>query len=140
MAVTRHDVLNFFNFCHLGLEFCIYDSDVFICLSQGCAGCKSPASVRHAAAPFDVEINEMELCSILNTPKEGATKVKESSSEVAMDEQPLEEEDDDDEEDEGEEEEGKTQESGQAAAADELRATSGAAEGTARPPQSDMNH
>ncbi|XP_051918264.1 period circadian protein homolog 1b [Hippocampus zosterae] len=104
---------------------------------SGCADCKSPASGRRAAAPFDVEINEMELCGMLKSPKEGATMVKKNSSEAAMDEQPP---DEDDEEDEGEEEEGKTQESGQAATADELRATSGAAEDAARPPQSDMNH
>ncbi|XP_061664684.1 period circadian protein homolog 1b [Syngnathoides biaculeatus] len=107
---------------------------------SGCADCRSPASLPHAA-PFDVEIHEMELCSVLKPPKRGATKVKKSSSEAAMDERPPEEDDEeDDEEDEGQEEGGQTQESAQAVTADKLRATSGAADGEAGPPQSDMSH
>ncbi|XP_077357464.1 period circadian protein homolog 1b isoform X2 [Festucalex cinctus] len=99
---------------------------------NGCAGCKSPTSVPHAA-PYDVEIHEMELCTMVKTQKEGATKVKKSSSEVAMDECPAEEEEEDDEE------EGcKTQETSQTVTADELRATP--AVDNAQPPQSDMSH
>ncbi|XP_061619141.1 period circadian protein homolog 1b [Phyllopteryx taeniolatus] len=98
---------------------------------SGCGDCKSPTSLPHAA-PFDVEIHEMELCTALQPQKKGAAKVKGSSSEAAMDE--------DDEEDEGGQQGGQTHESGQVATADKLRATSGAAEENARPSQSDMSH
>ncbi|XP_049612596.1 period circadian protein homolog 1b [Syngnathus scovelli] len=94
---------------------------------SGCSGCKSPTLVPHAT-PFDVEIHEMELCSVLNTQKE----VKKNSLEAP------EEKEDDDEEDEGDEEEGKSR---QALTADKHRATpEGAEEDNALPPQSDMSH
>ncbi|XP_056156687.1 period circadian protein homolog 1b isoform X2 [Lampris incognitus] len=50
-----------------------------------CTGCKSPPSAP-PTAPFDVEIHEMELCSVLGTPEEGADKPKKDPSETAMDE------------------------------------------------------
>lgn len=49
---------------------------------QGCTGCKSPPP----AAPSDVEIHEMELCSALKAQKEGAREGKTTLPETAMDE------------------------------------------------------
>ncbi|XP_061922071.1 period circadian protein homolog 1b [Entelurus aequoreus] len=69
---------------------------------SSCTDCKSPTSTP-PAAPFDVELHEMELCSVLKT-QEGVA-VKKSTSEAAMVEHHPEEE---------EEEEDKTQKSHQA--------------------------
>lgn len=56
-----------------------------LCLSlQGCVGCKSPPSVP-PAAPFDVEIHEMELCSVLDVTEDGASGEKRMQPETAMD-------------------------------------------------------
>ncbi|XP_047439560.1 period circadian protein homolog 1b isoform X2 [Mugil cephalus] len=83
---------------------------------SGCTGCKSPFSAP-AATPFDVEIHEMELCSMLKPQEENATVTKEALTETAMDEtQPG-------DEDEEEEEKGtKTQENNQDMAAEDPRA------------------
>ncbi|XP_059210771.1 period circadian protein homolog 1b [Centropristis striata] len=59
---------------------------------SGCTGCKSPPAV-HPAAPFDVEIHEMELCSVLKTQEEG----KKNLLETAMDEAHPEDEDEEEE-------------------------------------------
>ncbi|XP_069026073.1 period circadian protein homolog 1b [Embiotoca jacksoni] len=65
---------------------------------SGCAGCKSPPSVL-PAAPFDVEIHEMELCGVLKAQGGGAGKARTNLDETAMDEaHPEEEEDEEDEE------------------------------------------
>lgn len=47
-------------------------------------GCKSPPSVP-PAAPFDVEIHEMELCSVLDVTEDGATGEKRMQLDTAMD-------------------------------------------------------
>uniref|UniRef100_A0A3Q3GXM2 Period circadian clock 1b n=1 Tax=Labrus bergylta TaxID=56723 RepID=A0A3Q3GXM2_9LABR len=91
---------------------------------SGCAGCKSPPTVP-AVAPFDVEIHEMELCSVLKGQEDGS-KGKKSLCETAMDEAHP---DDVDEEEEEEEEEveqknTKTLDSNQEMPAEELRACS----------------
>lgn len=60
------------------------------CLSlQGCVGCKSPPSMP-PAAPFDVEIHEMELCSVLDVTEDGATGEKHVQPDTAMDEREAE--------------------------------------------------
>uniref|UniRef100_UPI0037E91DD9 period circadian protein homolog 1b n=1 Tax=Semicossyphus pulcher TaxID=241346 RepID=UPI0037E91DD9 len=87
---------------------------------SGCAGCKSPPSVP-PAAPFDVEIHEMELCSVLKAQHEGAGKGKKNLLETAMDEAHLEDEDDEDEEQEVEEKGTKTLDSNQDMPAEEQR-------------------
>ncbi|XP_053485212.1 period circadian protein homolog 1b [Ictalurus furcatus] len=51
---------------------------------SGCVGCKSPPSVP-PAAPFDVEIHEMELCSVLDVTEDGASGEKRMQPETAMD-------------------------------------------------------
>lgn len=82
-------------------------------VSQGCAGCKSPPAVA-PTAPFDVEIHEMELCSVLKAQEDGASKGKKDLSETAMDEAQ------DEDEEEVEEEKGtKTQDNNQEMAAEE---------------------
>ncbi|KAM3590031.1 uncharacterized protein V6R79_002305 [Siganus canaliculatus] len=103
---------------------------------SGCTGCRSPPSVP-PAAPFDVEIHEMELCSVLKCQEEGASENKKKQSETLMDgvqgeEEEEEEEEVEDVEEEDEEEEGvqekgtKTQDSNQdMAAAEEQSATEG---------------
>lgn len=73
------------------------------------------------AAPFDVEIHEMELCSVLKAQEEGAGKGKKNLSETAMEEAHPE---DEDEEDEVEEKGTKTQDGNQEMTAEEPRATS----------------
>lgn len=91
---------------------------------QGCTGCKSPFSAP-AATPFDVEIHEMELCSVLKAQEENGSKTKKNLTETAMDEtQP----DDEDEEEEVEEKGTKTQENNQDMAAEDPRAASEAME------------
>ncbi|XP_044039658.1 period circadian protein homolog 1b isoform X2 [Siniperca chuatsi] len=87
---------------------------------SGCTGCKSPPSVP-PAAPFDVEIHEMELCNVLKAQEEGASKEKKHVSETAMDEAHPEGED---EEEEVEEKGTKTQDSNQDMPAEEQRVTS----------------
>ncbi|XP_045920095.1 period circadian protein homolog 1b isoform X2 [Micropterus dolomieu] len=82
---------------------------------SGCAGCKSPTSVP-PAAPFDVEIHEMELCNVLKAQEEGAGDGRKLLSETAMDEAHP-----DDEEEEVEE---KGQNGNQDMPAEEQRATS----------------
>ncbi|TKS92890.1 Period circadian protein -like protein 1 [Collichthys lucidus] len=76
---------------------------------SGCTGCKSPPFVP-PAAPFDVEIHEMELCSVLKGQEEGADKGKKSLLETAMDEAHPE---DEDEEEEVEEKGAKTEDGNQ---------------------------
>ena len=103
---------------------------------QGCAGCKSPPSVP-PAAPFDVEIHEMELCSVLKAQEEGAGGGKKNLSETAMDEARPE---DEEEEEEVEQKGTKTQDGNQGMTAEEQRVTSEAAEAETPPPESDMTH
>lgn len=43
------------------------------CVSQACVGCKSSPSVP-SATPFDVEIHEMEFCSVLECSAEKHTQ------------------------------------------------------------------
>ncbi|XP_022616521.1 period circadian protein homolog 1 isoform X2 [Seriola dumerili] len=102
---------------------------------SGCAGCKSPPSVP-PVAPFDVEIHEMELCSVLKAQEEGASRSKKNIAENAMDEAP------EDEEEEVEEKGTKTQDGNQDMTAEERRVTSEAAEekAEAQLPESDMTH
>ncbi|CAF96697.1 unnamed protein product [Tetraodon nigroviridis] len=76
---------------------------------SGCKGCKSPPVVP-PADPFDVEIHEMELCSVLNAQEDGGGKEKKSLSEILMDDAHPEEED---EEEEAEEKTAKTQDDSQ---------------------------
>lgn len=76
---------------------------------QGCKGCKSPPVVP-PADPFDVEIHEMELCSVLNAQEDGGGKEKKSLAEILMDDAHPEEED---EEEEAEEKTAKTQDDSQ---------------------------
>ncbi|XP_062850297.1 period circadian protein homolog 1b isoform X2 [Trichomycterus rosablanca] len=49
-----------------------------------CLGCKSPPSVT-PAAPFDVEIHEMELCSVLHVTEDGSMAEKHTQPDTAMD-------------------------------------------------------
>nr|QGW67270.1 period 1 [Rhamdia quelen] len=51
---------------------------------SGCVGCKSPPSVP-PAAPFDVEIHDMELCSVLDVTEDGANIEKRVQPDTAMD-------------------------------------------------------
>ncbi|KAM4536664.1 period circadian protein homolog 1b isoform 1-T3 [Odontesthes bonariensis] len=84
---------------------------------SGCAGCKCPPPMS-PVAPFDVEIHEMELCTVLKTQEESVSKAGTSLTETAMDDaQP---------EDEGEEEEveAKKQDGNQDMTAEEPSATS----------------
>ncbi|XP_039996274.1 period circadian protein homolog 1b isoform X2 [Xiphias gladius] len=102
---------------------------------SGCTGCKSPPAVP-PATPFDVEIHEMELCSVLKAQEEGAGEGKKNLSETAMDEaHPQDEE-------EVEEKGTKTQDSSQDMTAEEQNATSEAVEekAEAQQPESDMTH
>ncbi len=46
-------------------------------------GCKSPPPVV-SATPFDVEIHEMEFCSVLAVTEEGATAQKHTQADTAM--------------------------------------------------------
>lgn len=78
---------------------------VAVCGCQGCAGCKSPPL---CAAPFDVEIHEMELCSVLKSHDD--SQDKKMPREAAMDDAPPDEEDEDGE---VEEERTKTQDDNQ---------------------------
>lgn len=48
-------------------------------------GCKSPPNVP-PATPFDVEIHEMELCSVLKPQEEGTAKEDKNLEDAAMDE------------------------------------------------------
>uniref|UniRef100_A0A8C2H0P1 Period circadian clock 1b n=1 Tax=Cyprinus carpio TaxID=7962 RepID=A0A8C2H0P1_CYPCA len=48
---------------------------------SACMGCRSSPSVP-SAAPFDVEIHEMELCSVLEVTEEGATAEKHSQADT----------------------------------------------------------
>ncbi|XP_072543705.1 period circadian protein homolog 1b isoform X2 [Salminus brasiliensis] len=50
-----------------------------------CVGCKSPPSVP-PTAPFDVEIHEMELCSVLEVTDEGTMADKHTQPDAAMEE------------------------------------------------------
>ncbi|KAM6908954.1 period circadian protein homolog 1b [Xenentodon cancila] len=61
---------------------------------SGCTGCKCPPSVP-PAAPFDVEIHEMELCTVLKTQEESSSKTWKNVTETTMvDAQPDDEDDD----------------------------------------------
>lgn len=64
---------------------------------SGCTGCKSPPSIP-PAAPFDVEIHDMELCSVLKAQDEGITTGQKNLTEMAMDEAHPEDEDEEEEE------------------------------------------
>ncbi|KAM7377262.1 hypothetical protein PAMA_013857 [Pampus argenteus] len=106
---------------------------------SGCAGCKSPPSVP-PTAPFDVEIHEMELCSVLKSQEERDCKTKKNLSETAMDEA---EPEDEGEEGEVVEKEIKTQDGNQDMTTEEQRATSESVEekaARAQLPESDMTH
>uniref|UniRef100_A0A667ZK82 Period circadian clock 1b n=1 Tax=Myripristis murdjan TaxID=586833 RepID=A0A667ZK82_9TELE len=105
---------------------------------SACSGCKSPPSVP-PAAPFDVEIHEMELCSVLETPEEGGSKDKKNLLDMAMDEAHPE---DEDEEEEEEDKGTKTQGSDQEMAAEDQEVTSQAMEEKtgSEPAESDMTH
>lgn len=89
------------------------------------------------AAPFDVEIHDMELCSVLKAQEEGADGAKKNLAETAMDEAHAE-----DEEEEAEEKGPKTRDGNPDMAAEEPGARSEAAEEKAEPrlPVSDMTH
>lgn len=50
---------------------------------SACVGCKSPPPVV-SATPFDVEIHEMEFCSVLAVTEEGATAQKHTQADTAM--------------------------------------------------------
>ncbi|XP_059391437.1 period circadian protein homolog 1-like isoform X2 [Carassius carassius] len=50
---------------------------------SACVGCRSTPSVP-SAAPFDVEIHEMEICSVLEVTEEGATAEKHTQADTAM--------------------------------------------------------
>ncbi|XP_066536482.1 period circadian protein homolog 1b [Hoplias malabaricus] len=52
---------------------------------SACVGCMSPPSVP-PAAPFDVEIHEMELCSVLEVTEDGSTPDKHHQTDTAMEE------------------------------------------------------
>ncbi|KAI5104367.1 period circadian protein-like 1 [Silurus meridionalis] len=56
---------------------------------SGCVGCKSPPSVL-PTAPFDVELHEMELCSVLDVTEDGASGEKRMQPDTAMDEREAE--------------------------------------------------
>uniref|UniRef100_A0A1A8GQ11 [histone H3]-dimethyl-L-lysine(36) demethylase n=1 Tax=Nothobranchius korthausae TaxID=1143690 RepID=A0A1A8GQ11_9TELE len=62
---------------------------------SGCSGCKCPPSVP-PATPFDVEIHEMELCTVLKAQESGG-KAEKHLTETAMDDAPLENEDEEEE-------------------------------------------
>ncbi|KAK5618682.1 hypothetical protein CRENBAI_013989 [Crenichthys baileyi] len=63
---------------------------------SGCTGCKSPPLVP-PATPFDVEIHEMELCTVLKTQEECSSKDSKTLTETAM--YDVQAEDEDEEED-----------------------------------------
>lgn len=98
---------------------------------SGCTGCKSPPSVP-PTAPFDVEIHEMELCSVLKTEEHDADKAKKNGSETAMDDAHGEEEE------EEEEDKGSKSQGGNGDATAERDAAAEAVGGT--PPGSKMSH
>ncbi|XP_026017876.1 period circadian protein homolog 1b [Astatotilapia calliptera] len=88
---------------------------------SGCTGCKSPPAVP-PAAPFDVEIHDMELCSVLKAEEESAGEVMKSLTEAAHHE--------DEEEEEGVEDKGtEKQDSSQDMVAEEEGARSDTVEG-----------
>ncbi|XP_019951105.2 period circadian protein homolog 1b isoform X1 [Paralichthys olivaceus] len=95
---------------------------------SGCTGCKSPPTVP-PAAPFDVEIHEMELCSALKTQVDSVGKGKKLLSETPMDETHPEDE----------EEEKGTKDGNQDMTAEEQTASSRAAEVQAQV-ESAMSH
>ncbi|KAM4714267.1 period circadian protein homolog 1b isoform 2-T2 [Anableps anableps] len=63
---------------------------------SGCTGCKCPPSVP-PATPFDVEIHEMELCTVLKTQEECSSKDGKTLTETAMDDVQPEDEDEQEE-------------------------------------------
>lgn len=67
------------------------------------------------ATPFDVEIHEMELCSVLKAQEEDTSKGKKNLSETLMDEAHPEDEDEEEVEEKGT----KTQDSNQDMPAEE---------------------
>ncbi|XP_034532360.1 period circadian protein homolog 1b [Notolabrus celidotus] len=109
---------------------------------SGCTGCKSAPSTP-PVAPFDVEIQDMELCSMLKSQEEGTGEEKKKPSETAMDETHQEDEEDEEEyEEEAEQKDTKTLDSNQEMPAEEPRSTSEAAEQKveAQQPESRMTH
>ncbi|KAI7814752.1 period 1, partial [Triplophysa rosa] len=58
---------------------------------SACEGCRSSPMVP-STAPFDVEIHEMEFCSVLEVTEEGATAEKQIQADSAMDKSEAEEE------------------------------------------------
>lgn len=94
----------------------------FFCFfSQGCTGCKCPPSVP-PATPFDVEIHEMELCTVLKAQEDCATPAEGNLTETTMAD--LQPEDELDEEEEGGALQKTTQNDGGDTAAGKLSATS----------------
>ncbi|XP_056598587.1 period circadian protein homolog 1b isoform X2 [Triplophysa dalaica] len=57
---------------------------------SACEGCRSSPTVP-STAPFDVEIHEMEFCSVLEVTEEGATAEKQIQADLAMDKSEAEE-------------------------------------------------
>ncbi|KAM4611695.1 period circadian protein homolog 1b [Polymixia lowei] len=100
-----------------------------------CAGCKSPPSAP-PAAPFDVEIHEMELCSVLESHEDGAGKAKKSLPDAAMDETLAEDEEEQEEEHKGT----KTQGNDQEMPAEAQDVTSRGAGDKTTAAESDMTH
>uniref|UniRef100_A0A1A7WP35 Period circadian clock 1 n=1 Tax=Iconisemion striatum TaxID=60296 RepID=A0A1A7WP35_9TELE len=86
---------------------------------SGCTGCKCPPSVP-PATPIDVEIHEMELCTVLKAQECGG-KAEKNLMETAMDDAPLENED---EEEETLKKDTKVQDDGREMTAEEQRVTS----------------
>ncbi|XP_041635731.1 period circadian protein homolog 1b isoform X2 [Cheilinus undulatus] len=106
---------------------------------SGCTGCKSPPSVP-PVAPFDVEIHEMELCSMLKAQEEGARDGKKNLSETAMDGAHPEDEDEEEVEEGAELKDTKTLDSNQEMPTEEQSASSDTVAEKAQQPESDMTH
>lgn len=60
-----------------------YIISLSLALSQACEGCRSSPSVP-STAPFDVEIHEMEFCSVLEVTEEGANAEKQIQADATM--------------------------------------------------------
>ncbi|CAJ1086157.1 period circadian protein homolog 1b isoform X2 [Xyrichtys novacula] len=108
---------------------------------SSCTGCKSPPSIP-PVAPFDVEIHEMELCSMLKAQGEGADEGKKNLLETAMDGGHPEDEEEEEEEEEVEEKDTKTLDSSQELRAKKPSVSSDTAgeKVEAQQPESQMTH
>lgn len=95
---------------------------------SGCTGCKSPPAML-PAAPFDVEIHDMELCLPLSlkSQEENVDKCDRTLTETTMDDVPP-EDDDDEGEAAGKEKAAKTEDGSQDMTVEEQTAMSEAAE------------